>query len=232
MSTDFTWIDNGSTTSPKGFRASGIAAGIKAGRPDMAMLVSDVPASAAGLFTSNKVAAAPVRLDKEHLEKSGGTASAVVVNSGCANACTGDGGYTDAKDTAALAASMLGIPVDSVLVSSTGVIGRRLPMERIKAGVGLAFGALSADGGEAAAKAICTTDTVDKRAAVSFMLNGKTATIGGLCKGAGMISPKLATMLAYVTTDAAVAPADLRTALKKAVSKSFNVIIFDGYMFL
>ena len=203
MNSDFSWLKPGTCTSPLGYRASGVAAGIKAAQADMAMLVSDSPASLAGLFTSNRVAAAPVQLGRRHL--AGGQVQAVVVNSGCANACTGPEGYADAVEMARLAAARLGIASELVQVSSTGVIGRRLPMERIAAGIDLAAAALARQGGDSAAKAIMTTDTVDKQGAVQFEQDGTTITIGGMCKGAGMISPNMATMLAYLTTDAAIA---------------------------
>lgn len=226
MKYDLEWLEGGSVTSPRGYRACGVAAGIKVGRNDMALLVSDAPASVAGLFTSNKVAAAPVVLDRERV--AGGIAQAVVVNAGCANACTGPEGYEDAKQMAHLTAQALGLRDALVLVSSTGVIGRRLPMERIGAGIRLAAAALSRQGGDAAAKAILTTDTVDKQAAARLDIGGKAVAIAGMCKGAGMICPNLATMLAYLTTDATVAPEHLHAALKAAVDKSFNRITIDG----
>jgi glutamate N-acetyltransferase/amino-acid N-acetyltransferase len=226
MKHDYEWLEGGSVTSPQGYRACGVAAGIKVGRNDMALLVSDAPASVAGLFTSNKVAAAPVVLDRERVAS--GTAQAVVVNAGCANACTGPEGYEDAKQMARITAQALGLRDALVLVSSTGVIGRRLPMDRIAAGIQLAAGSLTRHGGDAAAKAIMTTDTVDKQAAVRLVAGGEKVTIAGMCKGAGMICPNLATMLAYLTTDATIAPEHLHAALKAAVDKSFNRITIDG----
>ncbi len=226
MSDKFIWLDQGTCTSPAGYRASGVAAGIKAGQEDMALLVSDSPAALAGLFTSNRVAAAPVRLGRKHL--AGGMARAVIINSGCANACTGPGGYDDAVEMARLTAAGLGIEPELVQVSSTGVIGRRLPMDRVAAGIDLAIAALTRQGGDSAAKAIMTTDTVDKQGAVQFQHEGTTITIGGMCKGAGMISPNMATMLAYLTTDANIAPAHLQDALTAAVNRSFNRITVDG----
>ena len=220
------WIKNGGVTAAKGFKACGVAAGIKANRNDMGLLVSDVPASVAGFFTSNAMAAAPVILDRERVAT--GKAQAVIVNAGCANACTGKGGYQDAVRMALIGAKALGISEASVLVSSTGVIGRRLPMERIAAGIGIGSMALFPKGGDAFAKAIMTTDTVDKQAAVSVTIGGKRVTVGGCCKGAGMIEPKLATMLAYLTTDAAVSPQRLSAILKGAINKSFNRVTIDG----
>ncbi len=220
------WLGSGGVTSPSGFRAAGVAAGVKATGLDMALLVADAPAAAAGLFTTNRVAAAPVVLDRERV--AGGRAQAVIVNAGCANACTGGEGLADARRMAQLAAAALGLPEEAVLVCSTGVIGRRLPMDRIEAGIALAAGALSAEGGAQAARAILTTDTVDKQSALRVELAGRTVTLGGMCKGAGMIEPTLATMLAFLTTDAAVAPADLREALRQAAGRSFNRISVDG----
>ena len=226
MSTTFEWITGGGTTSAKGFLACGVAAGIKANRTDMAVLLSDRPAVSAGLFTSNKVAAAPVVLDRARIAS--GKCRGVVVNAGCANACTGQPGYEDAVEMARLAAVSVGIPENEMLVSSTGTIGRRLPMARIADGIRLAQSALSPDGGDAAAHAIMTTDTVAKQVALTVKIGGVDVTMGGMCKGAGMICPNLATMLGYLTTDAAIGPADLQAALKKAVDKSFNRITVDG----
>ena len=225
---NFTWINNGGVTSAKGFLACGVAAGIKAGRTDMAMLVSESPdTAAAALFTSNKVAAAPVLLGRERA--AAGKCRGVVINAGCANACTGEPGYQDAVQMARLAAEAVGVPESQMLCSSTGTIGRRLRMEKIAAGIALAKAALKSDGGAEAARAIMTTDTVPKEAALTFTtLSGAQITIGGMCKGAGMICPNLATMLCYITTDAAVDPVALKTALKVAASKSFNRITIDG----
>ena len=223
----YTPVENGSVTTPKGFKACGVAAGLKVGRDDMALVVSDVPATAAALFTSNKVAAAPVLLDRERVAS--GIAQAIVANAGCANACTGPEGMQDARDMAAETARALGIRESDVLVASTGVIGRRLPMDRIRAGIQAAAKALSPDGGEAAAKAILTTDTHEKRACVRLTVGGVPVTIAGMCKGAGMIEPNLATMLAFLTTDATVPNAELlRAALKQAADKSFNRVTVDG----
>jgi glutamate N-acetyltransferase/amino-acid N-acetyltransferase len=226
MNTDFEWIAGGGVTTPQGYRACGAAAGLKVGRDDLALLVSDAPAAVAGVFTSNKVAAAPVALDRERV--AAGQAQAVVVNAGCANACTGREGYEDARQMAHLAARELGLRDAQVLVCSTGVIGRRLPMDRIANGIRAAAAALSPEGGDAAARAILTTDTVDKQAALRLQAGGCAVRIGGMCKGAGMIEPELATMLAFLTTDARVEPEALHAALKTSVDRSFNRITIDG----
>lgn len=226
MNTDFEWLTGGGTTSAQGFLACGVAAGIKANRNDMAMVLSERPAVAAGLFTSNRVAAAPVVVDRERVAS--GRCRGVVVNAGCANACTGQAGHDDAVAMARLAAEAVGVPEAEMLVSSTGTIGRRLPMGRIAEGIRLAKGALRRDGGDEAAHAIMTTDTVAKQAALRVRIGGADVVIGGMCKGAGMICPNLATMLCYITTDAAIAPADLDAALRRAANRSFNRITVDG----
>ena len=230
-------LENGSVTSPKGFRAAGVTAGLKpSGQPDLALLVSDAPAEAAGAFTSNLFAAAPVEWDRKVL-RSGAPARAVVVNSGVANACTGQQGAADAKAMAVYAAAKLGVTATEVFVSSTGVIGKQLPMDIIRHGIDLAVDMLSASGGEDAAKAIMTTDTVQKRVAVEFEVDGKTVRIGAMTKGAGMIAPQMAlcqnrpkqaTMLSYFTTDAAITRSALHSALAYALDHSFNRIIVDG----
>lgn len=226
MNTTVEWIKGGGTTSAKGFLACGVAAGIKANRNDMALLVSDRPAVSAGLFTSNRVAAAPVLVDRARV--AAGKCRGVVVNAGCANACTGQPGYEDAVEMARLAAEAVGVPEAEMLVGSTGTIGRRLPMGRIADGIKLAKSALRSEGGDEAAHAIMTTDTVAKQAALKVKLGGVDVTIGGMCKGAGMICPNLATMLCYITTDAVIGAEALQSALKTAVSKSFNRITVDG----
>ena len=222
-----TTVKNGSVTTPLGFKACGVAAGIKAGRDDMAIVYSAVNATVAALFTSNKFAAAPVVLDRERVKS--GIARAIVANAGCANAGTGPEGMEDAKEMAAEAARALDCPEKMVLVASTGVIGRRLPMDRIRTGIRAGAAALSRKGGAAAAKAILTTDTREKRACVRLDVDGIPVTIAGMCKGAGMIEPNLATMLAFLTTDANIPDAKLlRSALKKAADKSFNRVTVDG----
>ncbi|MGH2376152.1 MAG: bifunctional glutamate N-acetyltransferase/amino-acid acetyltransferase ArgJ [bacterium] len=215
----------GTVTTPRGFRAAGIRCGIKPDRPDLALILSDTPASAAGTFTTNKMRSAPVIQSEAKLTS--GRAQAVLVNSGNSNACTGKRGEEDARTMAAAAAKALGISEDLVLVASTGIIGRPLPIDVITAGVPALVAALGADG-MAAAQAILTTDAFPKTAAVRVDLGESQATIGGIAKGAGMIHPNMATMIAVLTTDAAVEPAALRAALRTAVDGSFNCISVDG----
>lgn len=223
----FSIIEGGVTTA-KGYRAAGVEAGIKyANRRDFALLVADKPAVTAAVFTTNQVAAAPVQLDRERLTASR-MIQAVAINSGCANACTGPSGMQDARDMAAMVAAALGIDEKLVLICSTGVIGANLPMERIRIGATKAAAALKADGGADAALAIMTTDTVPKIASVKIVMDGCEITIGGMCKGAGMIEPMMATMLGFITTDADVAPDALDAALRQAVDKTFNSIVVDG----
>ena len=216
----------GGVTAPLGFRACGVHAGIKGRKPDMALLVSDGPATASAMFTTNRVQAAPVLWCRERLKER--RASAIIINSGNANACTGDQGRCDTAETAAVTAETLGLSVNDVWVCSTGTIGIPLPMDKIRAGIKLAAEALVPDGGDAAAKAIMTTDTVDKQAAVELMVDGVTVRVGGMAKGAGMIEPNMATMLAFLTTDAAVEPEALQICLRDAVKGSFNRITIDG----
>ena len=217
----------GGVTAARGFRACGVAAGIKyPNRKDVALVVADAPAAVAALYTTNKVEAAPVQIDRERTRT--GQAQAVIVNSGCANACTGETGLKNARDMARVAADALGIAEELVLVCSTGVIGVNLPMDRIEAGAKKAAGALSREGGHDAACAIMTTDTVDKQVAVEMEIDGKTVCIGGMCKGSGMIEPNMATMLGFLTTDAAVHPKALDLALREAVEVSFNRVVVDG----
>ena len=215
----------GNAATPKGFRSSGIHCGVKRERPDLALLVSDVPASAAGVFTTNKVQAAPVRYTRRAV--AAGRAQAIVVNSGNANACTGEAGLEDAAEMARLTGGALGLDAALVLVASTGVIGVPLPMEAIRRGIPRAAAALEPDG-TAAAEAIRTTDKFPKTAAVRLEIGGVEVTIGGMAKGAGMIHPNLATTLCFLTTDAALPPAVLRGALQRAVAESFNSITVDG----
>lgn len=223
---DITKISGG-VTAPLGFKAAGVEAHVKyASRKDFALLVSDVPASCAGMFTTNAVAAAPVRLCRARVAS--GRLQAVAVNTGFANACTGKTGEANAEKMAELAAEGLSIPASLVAVCSTGVIGVNLPMDRIAEGVRLAVPALSRDGAENASRAIMTTDTVPKSAARLVKIGGREVRIGGMCKGAGMIEPYMATMLGFITTDAAVAPALLQTALRAAVDSSFNRIVIDN----
>ncbi len=218
---------NGGVTAAQGFRAAGVEAHSKyADRKDFALIVSDRPANAAGLFTTNAVAAAPVRLGRERL--AGGRLRAIAVNTGFANACTGEQGMKNARAMSRLVSGALGIPDEETIVCTTGVIGMHLPMERNAAGVELARAALDPAGGADAATAIMTTDTVSKQHAVRFQVDGHPVTVGGMCKGAGMIEPYLATMLGFITTDASVAPADLREALRAAVEVSFNRVVIDN----
>jgi glutamate N-acetyltransferase/amino-acid N-acetyltransferase len=222
-------VPSGGVTTPRGFRAAGVSAGIKAsGNPDLMLLVADAPAQVAAVFTTNKVVAAPVVVSREHIERSGGLARAIVVNSGCANACTGDAGMRDAREMTAETARLVGCPVEQVLVSSTGVIGVALPMDKVRSGLPKAFAALGADQGPAAARAIMTTDVSPKESAARISIGGREAAIGGMAKGAGMIEPMMATMLGFVTTDAAVPAALLNRALREAVDQTFNAITVDG----
>lgn len=210
-----------------GVRAAGVACGLKTnGRPDLALVVADRPASVAATFTLNRVQAAPIQVSKRHLR--GGRFSAVVLNSGNANACTGPQGLRDAEATAAEVARVLGRPAAEVFVASTGVIGRRLDMAAVRAGIRNAADALTARGGGRAARAIMTTDTAAKEAAIRFTAGGRRVTVAGMAKGSGMIAPHMATMLAVVATDAAVHPRLLQAALREAVAESFNCITVDG----
>lgn len=211
-----------SVTAARGFVASGVWAGIRKSAPDLALLHSTVPAVGAGMFTVNRVQAAPVVVSKEHLAAA--EPQAIVVNSGSANAATGAQGLADARETAARAATLLGLRPEQVLVLSTGVIGALLPMEKLLAGLEEAAGALSPAGGAAAAGAILTTDTKAKTAVVSR----DGFTVGGMAKGAGMIHPVLATMLAVVTTDYPLGPGEAYGLLQPAVDESFNCITVDG----
>jgi glutamate N-acetyltransferase / amino-acid N-acetyltransferase len=213
-------------TAPLGFRASATAAGIKPNRLDLALLVADVPCTAAGVFTANRVQAGPVLVSREHLAK--GRARAVVANAGCANAATGAPGLADAREMAALAAAAVGCRPEEVIVASTGVIGTRLPMGKLRAGIRTAAARLSRDGGPEAARAILTTDTRPKEVLVERSLRGRTLRIGAMAKGAGMIAPNLATLLAFFTTDAALEAAPLREALGHAVGETLNRITVDG----
>lgn len=229
MKSKLQWLVKGGVSSPCGFRASGIHAGIKKknNARDMALLLSDTPAVAAGVFTLNEVKAAPVLYCKRRLTRKRNM-RAVVVNSGCANACTGERGMRDAERTAELAAQALNVDAASILVCSTGTIGKKLPMPAIERGLPMAVSALSNKGGHDAALAIMTTDTRPKEVAVRIMVNGRPVTIGGMAKGAGMIHPNMATLLAFITTDAAVQQAAIATCLKAAADHSFNCISVDG----
>ncbi|MBN2224455.1 MAG: bifunctional glutamate N-acetyltransferase/amino-acid acetyltransferase ArgJ [Deltaproteobacteria bacterium] len=212
-----------------GFRAAGIAAGIKkTGDPDLALIVADNPTAGAAVFTENRVKAAPVLLSMERLQ--GARPQAVLINSGGANACTGSAGIGDARTLTGSVARSLGIPQDSVLAASTGVIGQRLPVDRIEKSLGQLINDLSADGFVRAARAIMTTDTYPKCIAGSFSSGGRDYRVLGIAKGAGMIFPHLATMLAFAVTDFPIARRPLEEILKGAVSRSFNAITVDGDM--
>lgn len=224
---DIKWIKNGSVTSPIGFRAAGIAAGLKKnGRKDMALVVSDCDADAAATFTTNQIKAAPVKLSMQHIK--GGIVRATIFNSGNANACTGLQGIADAKTMATETARHLALKPRQVLVCSTGRIGVPLPMDLIRKGIAKLSKKLAADAGHHAAKAIMTTDTFPKEAALSTTLLGKRIVLAGMAKGAGMIHPNMATMLALITTDAAVEPSALRATLAETVDLTFNRISVDG----
>ncbi|MCI5649399.1 MAG: bifunctional glutamate N-acetyltransferase/amino-acid acetyltransferase ArgJ [Fusicatenibacter sp.] len=221
---------DGGVTAAKGFLAAGGAAGIKKeGKKDMALVYCEVPCVAAGTFTTNVVKAAPVKWDQEIVYHHP-NAQAIVCNSGIANACTGAKGYGYCRETAKTAAEALGIPEDSVLVASTGVIGQQLPMDRIANGVKMLSKELSS-GREAAlvaARAIMTTDTEPKEVAVEAEIGGKTVTIGGMCKGSGMIHPNMCTMLSFVTTDVCITKELLQEALSEVVPDTYNMISVDG----
>lgn len=219
----------GGVTAPVGFLASGVAADVKGnqrGKKDVGILFSRRPCAAAAVYTTNKVKAAPILLTEERTRT--GSLQAVVFNSGNANACTGEQGMADARRMAELAARALGLEAAAVAVASTGVIGVAMPMERVAAGIARAASAISEQGGHDAALAIMTTDLVDKQYALRFDLGGVPVTIGAMAKGSGMIHPNMATMLGFVTTDAAIDPAALRAALKAANDRSFNMITVDG----
>ena len=222
-------VPDGSVTSPQGFVAAAVAAGIKqSGRPDLVLVAADRDCAAAGVFTRNRVAAAPVLLDRATLAAGRAALRGVLINAGNANACTGEPGLADAREMQRLAAAALGTRPEQLLVMSTGVIGVPLPMTRVAAGVAALAPLLSAGGGLVAAEAIMTTDTRPKRAAVVVDLPGGQVTIGGMAKGAGMIHPDMATLLGVLTTDAVVAPDVLDSSLREAVAASFNAISIDG----
>ena len=216
-------------TFPRGFRAAGVSAGIKkSGRKDVALIYSDYPAAAAAVFTRNLMAAAPVLVAREAVAD--GRARAVIANSGVANACTGARGIEDARDMATHTAGRLGCRADEVVVASTGVIGKPLPMDKLRPGIDAAVAALSPADGGAAAEAIMTTDTCMKTATAEIELGGKTVRFGVIAKGSGMIQPDMATMLCFISTDAAIAPALLQEALRGVTETTFNMIAVDGDM--
>lgn len=224
----FTIRKGGSVTTPKGFRAGGVHCGLKkVDRYDLGAIVCDVPADAAGVFTTNLVKAAPLFVTQESLAKEG-KLQAMLVNSGNANACTGEQGDKDAREMRASFAKALGVPDHYVGVTSTGVIGVPLPMENVGRGINELSGRLSAEGGDAFCQAIMTTDLVEKSVCVELTVDGKTVSVAGAAKGSGMIHPNMATMLGFMTTDAAVAPGALQTLLSAATDLSFNMITVDG----
>lgn len=217
---------SGGITAVPGIRASGVHGGLKPdNQKDVALIVADWPSVAAGVFTRNRVCAATVLLSREHLNNQ--IAQAIVVNSGNANACTGEQGLNNARKMAAMVGEQLNVEPENVLVSSTGVIGVQLPMDAIGKGIQRAAGALRDDGGHDAAQAIMTTDTVPKEVAVEVEVGGHTVRIGGMTKGAGMIAPNMATMLAFLATDTKIAGAPLQAALRKSVNMSFNRVTVD-----
>lgn len=222
-------LPDGGVTTPRGFSAAAVAAGIKqSGRPDLVMVVSDRVCSAAGVFTQNRVAAAPVMLDRQTLAANAVAQRGVVINAGNANACTGAAGMAAARDMQQYTAQLLGGRPEQFLVMSTGVIGVPLPMERVRAGLATAAPLLSPLNGRAAAEAIMTTDTRPKFLAVEVDLPGGRVSLGGMAKGAGMIHPDMATLLGLVTTDAMIPAGELDEFLRQAVSGSFNAISIDG----
>ncbi|MCH3918681.1 MAG: bifunctional glutamate N-acetyltransferase/amino-acid acetyltransferase ArgJ [Spirochaetia bacterium] len=219
----------GGVTAAKGFSASGVACGLKKRKKDMAMIYSAVPCTFAGAFTTNLAAAAPVAWDRKLVAEST-TCQAIVVNSGNANACTGEKGLSDAHDMAEITAEALGIAGKQVLVCSTGVIGVPMPMDTIRKGIGSCIEALGTDlsHGLDAATAILTTDTHDKQVGVTCKIGGKTVTIGGMAKGSGMIHPNMATMLSFITTDACISKSALQKLLGPTIAQSYNMISVDG----
>ena len=223
-------VIEGGVTAAQGFLAAGLSAGIKKGNTkDMAMLYSKVPCEAAGTFTTNIVKAAPVKWDQKIVYESE-KAQAVICNSGIANACTGEEGFGCCKETAKAASLALNIPEDSVLVASTGVIGQQIPIEKIKKGIENMAPLLSESisAGTLAAEAIMTTDTVKKEIAVEVEIDGKNVTVGGMCKGSGMIHPNMCTMLGFITTDVVISKELLQAALSESVKDTYNMVSVDG----
>ncbi|MGH9257886.1 MAG: bifunctional glutamate N-acetyltransferase/amino-acid acetyltransferase ArgJ [Vicinamibacterales bacterium] len=220
----------GGITAPRGFQAGSVHCGIKASASalDLAILAAESPVSAAGLLTTNLAQAAPVKVSRQHLERTSGRARAVVVNSGCANACTGDRGFAHATQMAAATAAALGCAAEEVLVASTGVIGVALPIDRVVSGIRQAVSRMNRNGGADAARAIMTTDAFPKEHAVTVQTARGSFTVAGMAKGAGMIEPNMATMLGFLTTDAQVSPAVLQRALQASARDTFNAITVDG----
>ncbi|NTU76666.1 MAG: bifunctional glutamate N-acetyltransferase/amino-acid acetyltransferase ArgJ [Alphaproteobacteria bacterium] len=221
-------IIQGGIVAPQGFKTAGVACGIKKkkGRNDLALIVSEVEASAAGVFTTNLVKAACVVTSQENIKD--GKARAVVVNAGNANACNGEKGLVDAKRMMELTAKAVGVPAAQVLNASTGVIGHPLPMEKVEAGIKAAAAKLHGEDGTDTAQAIMTTDTFQKEMAIQFDIDGTPVRLGAIAKGSGMIEPNMATMLAFITTDAVIASPVLQKMLKKVTKTTFNAITVDG----
>ncbi|WP_026485822.1 bifunctional ornithine acetyltransferase/N-acetylglutamate synthase [Caldanaerobius polysaccharolyticus] len=219
-------FNEGGVTAPEGFLAAGVHCGIKRYKKDVAVVYSRVPAVAAGVFTTNRVKAAPLKITMENLRDK--RAQVIVANSGNANACTGERGMKDAKEMAELTAKELGCRTEDVVVASTGVIGVRMPMEKVRDGIIQCCRNVSKEGGVDAACAIMTTDTFKKEMAVKIDVSGKKVTIGGMAKGSGMIHPNMATMLCFITTDASIEADALEKALRRATVRSFNMISVDG----
>ena len=218
-------LPGGSLTSPQGFLAGAVSGGLRAsGGPDLGLVFSPAQCQAAGLFTRNRIKASPVLVSRRHLAR--GKARAIIANAGCANACTGPQGLEDAREMAHLTARKLGLEAEEVLVASTGVIGRRLPMEKVRKGIDDI--GLSREGGHDFVGAIMTTDTFPKETALGLEAGGKRLVVAGCAKGAGMVHPDMATMLAFLTTDAVVDRAFLKEALRRATDISFNMITVDG----
>lgn len=221
-------LNNGGITSPKGFLASGIHCGLKKNslKMDLALIYSEVPATAAGVYTKNKVKGAPIYITKEHLSNK--KAQAIIINSGNANTCNGEDGLSKAKKMTQVQAKLLNLKTDNVLVASTGVIGVPLNIDAIKNGIPILTEKLSKNGSDDAASAIMTTDTFKKQFGATFTLNGKTITIGAMAKGSGMIEPNMGTMLSFITTDLNISGELLSEALKESVSISYNRVSVDG----
>jgi glutamate N-acetyltransferase/amino-acid N-acetyltransferase len=221
-------IVEGGVTAPEGYLAAGVPSGIKKKGLDLAVLFSSQPASAAGVFTLNQVQAAPVLLSRDNLKHSRGRARAILMNSGCANACTGGRGMQDAVLCTQCLASHLELDPSRILVASTGVIGSFLPVKKMLKGIATGVSSLNSQGSSAAAQAIMTTDTREKSFAVEARMDGKTVRIGGMAKGAGMIHPNMATMLSAITTDVRIAPGQLNKIVHQVVDRTFNCLTVDG----
>ena len=221
-------VISGGVTAPKGYKAAGMKAGLKpSGTPDLALVLSEVDAIAAGVFTTSVVRAAPVDYCRQRLQTKA-SARAILCNAGQANAGTGEQGWIDTIESAQLLAQTLNISSDLVLIASTGVIGQRIKMEQLRAAIPSLVAQASEEGGDAAAKAICTTDLVPKSIALETTFGDRVVRMGGMCKGSGMIHPNMATMLAFVTCDAAVSPHLWQQMLSRAADRSFNQITVDG----